>query len=251
MSDDEFMRHMGTSGEGNLYKSVSHDANFYLYDSGGREKGWLGAGFEKKEGDPDDWQDLYDLVAHTGALDNASLWDDLGGLDHDEFVDWLIWAQFTLAEDSAGKNAYLYKDPDTGGWRYAPWDLNASIGQNWYTARTSAIDRNDYFWNNRVFRMLQEHEPARARVLERYTDLRDDGPLRPEALNAMIDEYLSVLGPNIDRDWARWGDQYYAFGRWRGEREAAGDWTDPAGEIEYIRSWIDTRVGMYDAEGPL
>jgi len=251
--DDEFLRHMGTSGEGSLYKSVSHDANFYLYDASGRDKSWLGAGYEKKEGDPDNWDDIYALVAHTGGSDDAALWSDAGGLDLDEFVDWLIWAQFTLAEDSAGKNAYLYADTDdaTLRWRYAPWDLNASLGQNWYTLRTSATGRNNYYWNNRVFRMLQEHGPARDRVVERYTDLRDDGPLQPSALQAMIDGYVAVLGPNIERDWERWGDQYYDFGRWKSSRDGAGDWTDPAGELEYVRAWLDARVAMYDADGPI
>jgi len=249
--DDEFLRHMGTSGEGNLYKSVSHDGNFYLTDASGRTKSWLGAGYSKKEGDPDNWDDLLALVAHTGGSDDATLWADGGGLDLDELADWLIWVQFTLAEDSAGKNAYLYADPDTGGWRYAPWDLNASLGQNWYTLRTSATYRNDFYWNNRVFKMFQEHSPARERVVERYNDLRDDGPLQSAALHAMIDDYVDTLGPNIARDWDRWGDAYRDFDRWERERDSAGDWTDPDGELDYLRSWIDTRLAMYDAEGPL
>ena len=249
--DDEFLRHMGTSGEGSLYKSVSHDANFYLHDASGRTKSWLGAGYEKKEGDPDNWDDLYALVQHTGESDDDTLWNNHPGMDLTEFADWMLWAQFALVQDSAGKNAYLYADPDAERWRFAPWDLNESFGQNWYTLRLSATQRNDYYWNNRVFRMLQEHPEARELVIDRFTDLREDGPLQPAVLHSMIDDYLAILGPNIDRDWARWESEYQSFGRWAGDRNARGDWTTPAEEVAYIRAWIDDRMAMYDGAGPI
>ncbi len=60
-----------------------------------------------------------------------------------------------------------------------------------------------------------------------------------------------VLGPNIDRDWARWEDQYRAFDRWRGSRDSAGDWTTPAEELAYVKSWIAERLDMYEADGPI
>ncbi len=248
--DDEFLRHMGTEGDGNLYKSVSHDANFYLVDASGRTKSWLGAGYEKKEGDPENWDDLYALVSLTGESDDDTLWNHHPGVDLEEFADWLIWAQFTLAQDSAGKNAYLYADPIAEQWRLTPWDLNESFGQNWYTARLPATNRNDYFWNNRVFAMLQTQPDARAMVEARYAELRANGPLQPEVLHAMIDTYVDTLGPNMDRDWDRWGDRYRSYDRWAGTRNAAGDWTTPEEEVAYIRAWIDARVAMYDADGP-
>jgi hypothetical protein len=249
--DDEFLRHMGTEGDGSLYKSISHDANFYSYDARGQTKSWLGAGYDKKEGDPDDWSDLAALVTLTGTSDNDTLWANHPGIDMDEFADWMIWAQFTLAQDSAGKNAYLYADPEAGRWRLTPWDLNESWGQNWYTLRLPATYRNDYIWNNRIFALLQEHPEARQLVERRFQDLRDDGPLQVSVLNQMIDEYRDTLGPNIDRDWQRWGSAYQSFDRWRGDRERAADWTTPAEELDYVRTWLEERLAMYDAEGPI
>ena len=249
--DDEFLRHMGTTGEGSLYKAISHDANFYLTDAGGRTKSWLGAGYEKKEGDPDDWQDLYDLVELTGSADDDTLWSTPSTIDFAAFADWMLWAQLTLAQDSAGKNAYLYWEDGADAWSLMPWDLNESFGQNWYTLRLSSTRRNDYHWNNRVFRMLQEHPEAREMVLARYHDLREDGPFQPAVLQSMIDGYVETLGPNIDRDWARWGDDYQRYSRWSRDRDSAGDWTTPAEELTYVRTWIEERLAWYDAEGPL
>lgn len=249
--DDEFLRHMGTEGEGSLYKAVSHDANFYLTGASGSAKGFLGAGYEKKEGDDADWSDLEALVAHTGGVDDDTLWMNSQGLDLGEFADWMIWAQLTLAQDSAGKNSYLFADPVAGRWRLTPWDLNESFGQNWYTLRLPADRRNDYIWNNRVFAMLQEHPEARAFVEARYADYRENGPLQPAVLQAMIDGYIATLGPNIDRDWDRWGDAYESYDRWERDRDAARDWTTPDEEVAYIRAWIDDRFAMYDREGPI
>ena len=69
--DDEFAFHMGLNKEGNLYKAVNHDANFYLTTNGGAAKTTLAAGFEKKEGQPlsgeDAFEDLIELVQTTGS----------------------------------------------------------------------------------------------------------------------------------------------------------------------------------------
>ena len=249
--DDEFLRHMGTDGEGSLYKAVSHDANFYLTDAGGRAKSWLSAGYDKKEGNPDDWSDMDALVAYTGSASDDQLWNEHPGLELEEFADWLLWAQLILAQDSAGKNAYLYADPVAGRWRFAPWDLNDSFGQNWYTLRVSSTERNDYYWNNRIFRMLQEHPDAQAMVRARFSSYREGGPFEPAALGALLDGYLETLGPNVNRDWARWGAEYQSFGRWSWDRSAAGDWTTPSEEVDYVRSWLNERLAMYDAEGPI
>jgi hypothetical protein len=109
--DDEFVRHMGfPSGEGNLYKAVSHDANLYLTrDSGNRPKGSLRAGYEKVEGSQADWSDLESLVRVLGGGSDAQV--ATGGMpkviDEEEFMDWLILVSYSLSDDSGGKNSYL------------------------------------------------------------------------------------------------------------------------------------------------
>ena len=65
------------------------------------------------------------------------------GIDIDEFSDWLILVSYSLSDDSAGKNSYLYKGDAADGalgdlFRFVPWDFNDSWGQSWQTDRTLA-----------------------------------------------------------------------------------------------------------------
>lgn len=249
--DDEFIRHMGLDGEGQMYKAVSHDANFKLVDSSGRPKSSLGAGYEKTEGDDGDWSDLNALVTFTGTADGDTLLAEGGDwIDLNEFVDWYLFVRLILAEDSAGKNAYLFREPDTTAFRFVPWDMNHAFGQNWYTARTSARTNNEYEWNNGVFMVLNDHEEGLALLRSRYTTLREPGgPFDPSWMHAQIDEYEAILGPAIARDWDRWGSSYRSYDRWRSARNSADDWTDPTGELAYLHAWIDARVDVQDGIG--
>ncbi len=248
--DDEFVEDAGFSGEGPLYKAISHDANFWLTDASGWPKSWLGIGYEKKEGNPDDWTDLDALVSFTGSV-SPEVFEADGPdvLEIDAFIDWYIWAVVLLAEDTAGKNSYLYQDLDTGIWHPSPWDINHSLGQNWYTARTSSTSMNTYRWNNRVFVLLQDNPAMLDRLRARYWQLRTAGALAPDALEGQVDELFDALGPNITRDWTKWESAYRTFGRWAGERNWYNDWTTPEQERAYMRSWITERLDHIDSLG--
>ena len=246
--DDEFTRHMGSGGEGDLYKAVGHDANYALTDSDGVAKDDLTAGWEKKEGaDRDDLAPIAALTAFTGQADGSELWTTgRDWLEIDEILDWQLLVTFVLAEDSAGKNAYLYRDEATGRFRYAPWDFNGSWGQNWYTRRKSPDTIRDFYESNRLFAELHTHGGARAELGRRYRRLRSGGPFDPTWLHGRLDAYAALLGPAIERDWARWGEAYRSFDRWEPRRTDAETWTDPAGEDAYLRAWIDARIEPMD-----
>ena len=66
-------------------------------------------------------------------------------MDLNAFADWFVFTSALRADDSAGKNSYLYHDPRPAApdprWRYVPWDFNASFGQDW-RARPTAADRD-------------------------------------------------------------------------------------------------------------
>ncbi len=251
--DDEFIRHMGfASGEGNLYKAVNHDANFKLVMANGGTKTNLHAGYTKEEGLPeDDFSDLDALVAEVGG---ASLHEiasgQAGAIDLDEFMDWFILVSYALAEDSAGKNSYLYSGEDTPVFRFVPWDFNHAFGQDWRTLRTDPEADNDYVWNNRVFEALQEDPAAAAALWARMAALRDDGPLNDAWLLERMDGYYDVLGPAPARDWDHWGRAHEEFHGWAGYRDQAGDWQDHAGEVAYMRAWIEDRDAWWGARLP-
>ncbi|MFT4978009.1 MAG: spore coat protein H [Myxococcota bacterium] len=243
--DDEFIRHMGFDDSGDLFKAVNHDANFYLTTSSGYPKSTLTEGYEKKEGEPEDsYASLQALVGFTGAgsasdlVEGAGDWIELG-----EFMDWLLLVHYSMSEDSAGKNSYLYQDPDTGLFRYVPWDFNHAWGQNWYTQRIPS-DRLNYFeGTNRVFWAIQD---VREEVLwDRFAELRDEGPLSPEALESLVDDYFARIQPSAERDWAVWREAYRSYSGWASARNSSDNWTEYEGEKEYLYQWLSDRATLF------
>src|SRR6185436_5292354 len=113
---------------------------------------------------------------------------------------------YTRADDSAGKNSYHYHD-GTRAWRVAPWDFNASFGQDWTTRRAGA---------------------SPAAFAQHYRDALA-GPLAPDNVLALIDDEAARIDFGARRDWARWEGQYRAFGRWSDRT----DWTSYEQEVQY------------------
>jgi hypothetical protein len=242
--DDEFMDQMGLPRESALYKAVDHDASFYS------EGKWsLHQGYTKEEGLPeDDYSDLDALVAFTGGasasalVDGADAWFVL-----EEFMDWFLLVHYAMAEDSAGKNAYLAHPPG-GVFRYAPWDFNHAWGQGWYTYRIDADDLNDFQGANRVFWAIQTDPDAEAALWDRFRALRATGPLDPAWLRDTVEGYWAAIEPSAARDWAKWRSDYRSYGGWAGAR--GGDWTEYGGEKAYVRAWLEDRAALFEALHP-
>lgn len=242
--DNEFVRHMGFDNSGNLYKSVNHDANFYRTRSNGSAKRSLAEGYTKEEGEPEtDFSDLNALVAFTSTASDSELWAGLGDwVRAEEFMDWFWLVSFSLAQDSAGKNAYLYHEPVMDRFLFCPWDFNAAWGQSWYTTRTASTSVDNYFWANRVFRALQSDPKAAAVLWDRFRAMRADGPLSEAWMLDRLDAYAAEIEPSARRDEARWQASYRSYW-WAGYRS---DWTDWDGEMDYLRTWITERTAHYE-----
>jgi len=234
--DDHFAQEMGLSRDGNLYKSVSHYANFYR-TYGGAPKSSLHDGYEKKEGEPLDGEanaywDLEQLVAWSADASDQEFWDEHDAwLRLDEFMDWFLFVQWTSSDDSAGKNAYLYNDPDTFEFRYCPWDFNHSYGQGWYTYRIGATAYADYQSNNGIFAHFQDHPEAADELWARNASARDDGPLNADWMLATMDAYYAEIQASAERDWSAWGRAYQDY--W-------GSYNSNSFEQEkaYLADWI-------------
>ena len=232
--DDEFMEQMGFLREANLYKAVSHDANFYNKSN-------------LHSGEPlDDFSDLDELVAFTGGstptdlIDGAAAW-----LDLEEFMDWFLLVHYSESGDSAGKNSYLAHDPAGGPFRFAPWDFNHSWGQNWYTARVPSSALNDFSSRNAVFAAI--HAVRSEALWDRFRALRaDEGPMSTPWVTGRLDAYYALIEPSAERDWAKWAQDYQAFSRWSGHRSGAGDWQDYQGEKAYLYQWVQERGALFD-----
>ena len=77
-------------------------------------------GYEKPEGQPEsDFADIDRLITAVGGATDRQLGDpafaDAVGYDVEEWMDWLILVYFTIADDSAGKNAYFYHGGELEG----------------------------------------------------------------------------------------------------------------------------------------
>ncbi len=247
--DDELMKAVGLSENGDVYKAVNHDANFRLLDAGGGDKATLHDGYEKKEGDPpegeaDAFADLEDLVLFVATATDGDFAQGIGErIELADYEKWWLLATFTRADDSAGKNSYHYHDA-VRTWRVAPWDFNASFGQAWTTHRMPATPADSYAGANHLFARLLADEDLGGAMRDRYRDaLGEDGPFSAVAVQSLVDEMASALERSAARDWSVWQDDYQAFERWNDR----SDWTTPEQETDYVRSWLTGRVAAVDA----
>lgn len=247
--DDEHARHSGFGGEGDLYKAVDHSANYLLQDDLGASKTDLAAGWEKKEGaDESDLDGIRELTAWAGgATPEAFATEADGWIQRSSFRDWQLFVMVAFAEDSAGKNHYVYQDDETGQLVAAPWDFNASWGQSWKTTRRDADQLRDHTLDNGIF-ALQERSPSDcAALVERFAELREPTqPFDPAWLLERLAEDELRIRPSALRDQQRWGEAHRSFFRWADERDSDDDWTDFEGELAYLRAWIPERLLWVD-----
>ena len=160
-------------------------------------------------------------------------------------MDWFLLVTYTLAEDSAGKNAYLYHDPTSGLWRYAPWDFNHSWGQNWYTLRIGVTSINEFQSTNRIFKAFQAVPDADEALWDRFRAMRQDGPYHPDWFTSQLDGYYAEIDRSAVKDWDKWGGAYRSYSGWSSSRNGYGDWTDYEGEKAYVYKWAEDRAEVY------
>lgn len=245
--DDDLIAQQGLGGDGHLFKSLSHDANFRLTRfPDGPPKQALSEGYEKKSGEPEEgpgaFDEIEDLVRFAAEADDATFEAEVGArIDLEDYLDWLILVTFIAGDDNAGKNTYHYRPLD-GPWRMTPWDFNATFGQDWTTARRSVDDLNHYGTNNRLFERFLDIPSLTDALATRYRQALD-GPLSVAEIDALIDDILAGLGPAVARDQARWGADYEAFDLWSDRT----DFTTHEEEVSYVRAWIAERWALLDA----
>nr|WP_227027275.1 CotH kinase family protein [Corallococcus soli] len=261
--DKRLMGWNGIDKDADLFKAVDANANFSRVRRDGQPKAHLHEGLEKDEGTPEEGQahafDTVDaFVAWVADSSPEAFRQEFGTkVRARDYEDWWIFNTLILGNDSQAKNSYHAYDPVAGGpWRFIPWDLDASFGQNYDTTRTSATTRSTYASDNLLFkRMLAE--PALATPLrERYGQaLKNE--VSEAAVQALIDQYVAEMGPNAQRNEARWGTEYREFGKmgtighgnfplWHMRQ----DFTTHAQEVEYLRQWVHTRWTAFQTQLP-
>lgn len=244
--DDELMAQSGLGGDGHLYKSTNHDANFRSTRYGGEPKQSLADGYEKKSGDPETgpgaFDDLIELVEFVIESDDATFAAEIGArVELASYMDWLILITFLAGDDNAGKNTYHYHQQG-GPWHVVPWDFNATSGQDYQTERRSAEDVDYYQSMNRLFERFLAVDPLAEQLDARFRTALDEVLTVAEA-NAVIDEVVAEIGLAAARDQARWRAEYESYEDWSDRT----DFTTHEQEVEYVRAWIAERWSVLDA----
>lgn len=261
--DKRLMDAHGLSKDSDLFKAVDANANFSRRRPDGTPKASLSEGLEKKEGTPPEgWAHAYDtmdaLIGFVSDSSGTAFRDGFGAkLNARDYEDWWIFNTLILGTDSHSKNAYHAYDVKTGGpWRFIPWDLDATFGQNFDTTRTDANARLTFEEQNLLFsRMLAEPSIA-GPLRERYRQLLRN-ELKEETVQSLIDGYVRETAPAAKRDWAKWGNAYRTFAAPGTEGEpnfpewhTRQDFNSYEEEVEYVRQWVHTRWKSLEGRVP-
>jgi len=249
--DRHLMAAQGLDGEGELFKASGDDANFSRLAFSGRPKVDLYQGFEKKAGLPEAGPGAYDSIgAFTAFVADASVEafrEERGAwMETRDYEDWWIFATLIFANDSVSKNAYHYRARGPlGRWRFIPWDLDTSLGQDWDTRRNDPMIRVDFTGKNHLFARMLEDPSIAEPLRERYRALLR-GALRAEVVLGLIDQYAREIAPAAHRDEDWWHEDYLSFFRWRDRT----DFTTHDEEVEYLRRWVLARWSALEQRLP-
>lgn len=245
----EFAAAQGEDVGGELFKAVSQSANFSRIDEYGVPKEELSLGFEKKEGQPRDgdeaWKSIEDFTAFVADSSPEQFLAEREAWMHTrDYEDWWILATFAFTNDSVAKNAYHFRGRGPGArWRFIPWDLDASFGQNWNTLRQPPEKLDLFTERNHLFERMLEEPAIAGPLIARYRELLQ-GPLHRDAVMGLIDAYQQEIRAAAHKDEARWGEVYRGYPRWGGR----SDFNDFEGEVDYLRSWVGARWQMLDEQ---
>ena len=268
--DKRLMARNGIDKDADLFKHVTADANFSRLNQDGSAKVSLHAransdefDVEKKEGvEGADAFAPYDaLVGWVYDADAATFRAGFGQrLRAADYEDWWIFNTLILGTDSMAKNSYHAYDRKTGGpWRYIPWDLDATFGQNFDTTRTSPTSRMTFAGDNLLFRKMLQEPTLAGPMRERYRQLLRT-ELSEEVVQGLIDTYVKETAPSARKDWAKWQEWYRNFGNPALDpyKQGAGnfpnwhlrtDFNDYEGEVQYVRDRVHTRWSSLQSGG--
>jgi spore coat protein H len=237
----------GLDPEGELFKASGDDANFSRRAFTGEPKAHLHQGFEKKAGPSESFEGIEAFTAFVADASAGTFRNEWATrLEAREYEDWWIFVTLLNANDSVAKNAYHYRPRGSlARWRPIPWDLDASLGQNWDTRRNEPMSRADFTDKNHLFARMLEEPSISGPMRERYRALLQ-GALRVEVVLGLIDAYAREIAPAAHRDEARWTRDYRSFFRW-GDRT---DFTTHDEEVEYLKQWVRTRWGALEQRLP-
>ena len=218
--DRDLLRRHQLDPDGAFYKARSDTPNSL--------SGRVANRFNKKTRHDEDFSDLQSMVENLATED----------LDRFLFDQINLPAQISLMAanvllqniDATDKNYYIYRDTNGNQeWRMMPWDVDLVLGPDALNVDTVIADDDDgpdhsshpYLGtipfsyggrNNRLLDAVVANSRTRQMFLRRVRTLLDkilqtsDSPRDQRYFESRIDQLVTQLGPDVERDRARWGD---------------------------------------------
>lgn len=151
--NDDFLSLRYGNNSGNLYKClwpanlnyISSDPNDYKFENNGRRTYDL-----KNNTDLDDYSDLANFIDVLNNTNINDLYCELSKvLDVEDFLEILAIDVMTGNWDGYSfnkNNFYLYHNPKTDRFQYIPYDLDNTLGIDWFSIDWT--ERNIYNWSS-------------------------------------------------------------------------------------------------------
>ena len=198
-----------------------------------------------EDGEPVDWQDLYDAVNFVATASD----DDFKAhaaeyFDIPVLIDYYILMETILSADNHGKNMYfgIYNRKKNKKITFAVWHLDSTCGRRWdsseikpsqdYTEYITVNEHGDYNLFRRM-KMLNV-DAFNERVKARYTELRKTA-LHTDSIVKRFTDYkdmFELAGATTREE-----------NRWTNTDAGALNFND---EMTYLRNWFTERMAFVD-----
>jgi spore coat protein H len=202
--ETDFFARLGMKGDGNLYKAVSHSANF----------GWKEdcmAGFEKKtnrEENTEDLETLLSVLKATPASFEPFEEDVAPWLDLDLYLLFTVGNVLTNNQDSFTKNYYLYRDAPLPQLPFVivNWDADATFGRSWEASPVPAEAGQLWGKANYLSSKLSAIPEYHAQYVELLKDALDT-VFRYDRAHATLAAIAAEAAPDIRFEECRWSKE--------------------------------------------
>ncbi len=218
---------------GELYKgdTWANGVTFIgLDDYSNGSKTWSGyeAEYPDKVGELD-WGNLHDFV-NLVVNSSKKRFDDKirKRVDIENMADYFIFLNVIYAPDNTGKNLFTARYDRKEPYFFVPWDMDGTWGDEWTGDR---LTNTDFILSNGLYDRLLLNKKFKKELRSRWKELKSN-VLSPQNLKGMFRENFRYLKNNG------------AYERENLNPELPQRYSDT--EIDFIATWIDTRIVFVD-----
>jgi len=195
---------------------------------------------------PTDWSTLDAAIRFVATSDDSTFIAQLDDyFDVPVLVDYYVFCNVAMAFDNIAKNLILgcYNQVKSPKITLGLWDADCTFGgfyDPWQQHTHLAGPEVDFNanWNiSNLFQRLNDNEPFRTKIHDRYYELRKM-VFDPDSLKQRFSTYFDLLRQTraAARDSAKWS----------GDSDVGGKILDFDSEEQFILNWIDRRIAYLD-----